>query len=45
MPLSITKNEIIRHMRRDPTYLSQVHMRVLGARDEEISAQSNAESV
>ena len=40
VPLSITKNEIIRHMRRDPTYLSRMHMRVLGARDEEISAQS-----
>ena len=31
VPLSITKNEIIRHMRRDPTYLSRMHMRVLGA--------------
>jgi murein L,D-transpeptidase YcbB/YkuD len=40
VPLSITKNEIIRHMRRDPTYLSRMHMRVLGARDEEISPQS-----
>ena len=27
-------------MRRDPTYVSRMHMRVLGARDEEISAQS-----
>jgi L,D-transpeptidase YcbB len=40
VPLSITKNEIIRHMRRDPTYLSRMHMRVLGARDEEISPES-----
>jgi hypothetical protein len=40
VPLSITKNEIIRHMRRDPRYLSRMHMRVLGARDEEISPQS-----
>ena len=40
VPLSITKNEIIRHMRRDPSYLSRMHMRVLGARDEEISSQS-----
>ena len=40
VPLSITKNEIFRHMRKDPTYLSRMHMRVLGARDEEISPQS-----
>src|SRR3984885_4663950 len=40
VPLSITKNEIIRHMRRDPSYLSRMHMRVLGARDEEINPQS-----
>ena len=40
VPLSITKNEIIRHMRRDPSYLSRMHMRVLGARDEEISPQA-----
>jgi L,D-transpeptidase YcbB len=40
VPLSITKNEIIGRMRRDPTYLSRMHMRVLGARDEEISAES-----
>ncbi len=36
VPLSITKNEIFAHMRRDPTYLSRMHMRVLGAHDEEI---------
>jgi murein L,D-transpeptidase YcbB/YkuD len=40
VPLSITKNEIFRHMRKDPTYISRMHMRVLGARDEEISPQS-----
>jgi murein L,D-transpeptidase YcbB/YkuD len=40
VPLSITKNEIFRHMRKDPTYLSRMHMRVLGARDEEISPQA-----
>ena len=28
VPLSITKNEIFRHMRKDPTYLSRMHMRV-----------------
>ena len=40
VPLSITKNEIIRHTRRDASYLSRMHMRVLGARDEEINPQS-----
>src|SRR5215469_15657426 len=40
VPLSITKNEIIRHMRSDPSYLSRMHMRVLGARDEEVNPQS-----
>ncbi len=36
VPLSITKNEIINRMRRDPSYLSRMHMRVLGGHDEEI---------
>ena len=40
VPLSITKNEIFAHMRRDPTYLSRMHMRVLGAHDEEIDPHS-----
>ena len=40
VPLSITKNEIFAHMRRDPTYLGRMHMRVLGARDEEIDPHS-----
>jgi len=40
LPLSITKNEIFARMRRDPGYLSRMHMHVLGARDEEIDPQS-----
>jgi murein L,D-transpeptidase YcbB/YkuD len=40
VPLSITKNEIMAHMRKDPSYLSRMHMRLLGARDEEISPSS-----
>jgi len=36
VPLSITKNEIAAHMRRDPSYISRMHMRVLGMHDEEI---------
>jgi L,D-transpeptidase YcbB len=40
VPLSITKNEIIAHMRRDPSYLSRMHMRVLGGHDEEIDPRS-----
>ncbi len=40
VPLSITKHEIYAHMRRDPTYLSRMHMRVLGARDEELDPHS-----
>ena len=40
VPLSITKNEIVAHMRRDPSYLSRMHMRLLGARDKEISPSS-----
>jgi L,D-transpeptidase YcbB len=36
VPLSITKNEIMAHMRKDPSYLARMHMRVLGARDEDI---------
>jgi murein L,D-transpeptidase YcbB/YkuD len=38
VPLSITKNEIIPKMRKDPSYLSRMHMRVLGAGDAEIAA-------
>jgi len=40
VPLSITKNEIIARMRRDPSYLSRMHMRVLGAHDDEIDPHS-----
>ena len=40
VPLSITKNEIMAHMRRDPTYLARMHMKVLGAHDEEIDPSS-----
>ncbi len=40
VPLSITKSEIRAHMRRDPTYLDRMHMRVLGAHDEEIDPAS-----
>src|SRR5271170_4316038 len=40
VPLSITKHEIYAHMRRDPTYLTRMHMRVLGARDEELDPRS-----
>jgi murein L,D-transpeptidase YcbB/YkuD len=36
VPLSITKNEIMNRMRKDPSYIDRMHMRVLGAHDEEI---------
>jgi L,D-transpeptidase YcbB len=34
VPLSIVKNEIVPKMRRDPTYLARMHMRVIAGRDE-----------
>jgi L,D-transpeptidase YcbB len=40
VPLSITKHEIFARMRRDPTYISRMHMRVLGAHDQELDPQS-----
>jgi L,D-transpeptidase YcbB len=40
VPLSITKNEIIAKMRKDPSYLSRMHMRLLGANDGEIDPSS-----
>ena len=40
VPLSITKTEIARHMRTDPSYLSRMHMRLLGAHDEEVTPAS-----
>jgi murein L,D-transpeptidase YcbB/YkuD len=40
VPLSITKNEIFARMRRDPSYLARMHMRIIGAGDEEIDPHS-----
>jgi murein L,D-transpeptidase YcbB/YkuD len=40
VPFSITKNEIIGRMRRDPGYISRMHMRVLDGSDHEIDAKS-----
>jgi murein L,D-transpeptidase YcbB/YkuD len=40
VPLSITKTEIAAHMRKDPSYLARMHMRLLGGHDEEISPSS-----
>jgi murein L,D-transpeptidase YcbB/YkuD len=40
VPLSITKNEIVPKMRKDPSYLSRMHMRILGADDREVDAAS-----
>ena len=40
VPFSITKNEIIGRMRRDPGYISRMHMRVLDSSDREIDAKS-----
>jgi murein L,D-transpeptidase YcbB/YkuD len=37
VPLSITKTEIANHMRRDPSYLGRMHMRLVGAHNEEIN--------
>ncbi len=37
VPLSITKTEIANRVRRDPNYLSRMHMRLLGVHDEEIN--------
>jgi murein L,D-transpeptidase YcbB/YkuD len=34
VPLSIVKNEIVPRMRRDPGYLTRMHMRVLAGRNE-----------
>jgi L,D-transpeptidase YcbB len=33
VPASITKNEIAAHMRKDPTYLTRMHMELLDAHD------------
>jgi murein L,D-transpeptidase YcbB/YkuD len=40
VPLSITKKEIIPHMRRDPSYLARMRMKVLDANDREIDPRS-----
>jgi L,D-transpeptidase YcbB len=40
VPLSITKKEIFARMRKDPSYINRMHMRILGPHDEEISPQS-----
>jgi murein L,D-transpeptidase YcbB/YkuD len=40
VPLSITRNEIIAKMRKDPSYLGRMHMRVLGGDDREIDPKS-----
>jgi murein L,D-transpeptidase YcbB/YkuD len=40
VPLSITKNEIIAKMRRDPGYLSRMHMQVLNGQDHAIDPKS-----
>lgn len=40
VPSSIAKSEISAHMRKDPTYLSRMHMEVLGANDAPIDPNS-----
>src|SRR6202171_4824045 len=40
VPSSIAKTEISAHMRKDPTYLSRMHMDVLGANDAPIDPHS-----
>jgi murein L,D-transpeptidase YcbB/YkuD len=40
VPLSITKTEITAHMRKDPSYLSRMHMRLLDGHDNEIAPTS-----
>ena len=40
VPASIAKTEISAHMRKDPTYLSRMHMEVLDARDNPIDPHS-----
>ncbi len=40
VPSSIAKSEISAHMRKDPTYLSRMHMDVLGANDAPIDPNS-----
>ncbi|WP_256806466.1 MULTISPECIES: hypothetical protein [Bradyrhizobium] len=40
VPSSIAKTEISAHMRKDPTYLSRMHMEVLDAHDNPIDPHS-----
>src|SRR5204862_656416 len=40
VPSSIARSEISAHMRKDPTYLSRMHMDVLGANDAPIDPRS-----
>ena len=40
VPSSIAKSEISAHMRKDPTYLSRMHMEVVGANDAPIDPHS-----
>jgi len=40
VPSSIAKSEISAHMRKDPNYLSRMHMEVLGANDAPIDPRS-----
>jgi L,D-transpeptidase YcbB len=40
VPSSIAKTEISAHMRKDPTYLSRMHMEVLDSHDQPIDPQS-----
>ena len=40
VPSSITKNEIAAHMRKDPSYLSRMHMQLVDGRDNLIDPQS-----
>ncbi len=40
VPLSITKKEIFARMRRDPSYLARMHMRLIGAQNEDIDPRS-----
>jgi murein L,D-transpeptidase YcbB/YkuD len=40
VPSSIAKTEISAHMRKDPTYLSRMHMEVLDAHDQPIDPRS-----
>ncbi len=40
VPASITKNEVAAHMRKDPTYLTRMHMQALDAKEAQIDPAS-----